>query len=130
MVALFCAKATNVCYHTLSEDTRKSYDETLNIFRQRYKEKYVVFRGRLARRDQQPGDEVTVFLGDLQILALKAHPQESKEIIEHLILGGFCKGIANSQVRFDLKKNVVDADMTLDKFLERALHTEAVTRME
>ena len=66
----------------------------------------------------------------MQTLALKAYPQESHEIIEHLILRGFLEGIENSQVRLDLRKNLGDADMTLDKALERALHIEAVTRIE
>ena len=43
---------------------------------------------------------------------------------------GFLEGIKNSQVRLDLRKNLGDADMTLDKALERALHIEAVTRIE
>ena len=117
-------------YRTLSEDTRKSYDETVKSFRQHYNEKPVVFRGRLARRVQQPGEKLTDFLGDLQTSALKAYPQESNEIREHLILRGLLEGIENSQVRLDLRKNLGDADMTLDKALERSLHIEAVTRME
>ena len=47
-----------------------------------------------------------------------------------LILRGFLEGIENSQVRLDLRKNFGDADMTLDKALERALHIEAVTGIE
>ena len=117
-------------YRTLSEDTRKSYDETLKAFRQHYNEKPVVFSGRLARRVQQPGKKLRDFLGDLQTLALKGYPQESNGIREHLILRGFLEGIENSRVRLDLRKNVGDADMTLDKTLERALHIEAVKRIE
>ena len=117
-------------YRTLSEDTRESYDETVKAFRQHYNEESVVFRGRLARRVQQPGEKLSDFLGDFQTLALKAYPQESNEIREHLILRGFLEGIENSQVRLDLRKNLVDADMTSDKALERALHIEAVTRIE
>ena len=115
---------------TLSEDTRKSYEETVKAFRQHYNEKPVVFRGRLARRVQQPGEKLTDFLADLQTLALKAYPQESNEIREHLILRGFLEGIENSQVRLDLRKKLGDADMTLDKALERTLQIEAVTRIE
>ena len=89
-----------------------------------------MFRGRLARRVQQPGEKLTDFLGDLQTLALKAYPQESNEIREHLILRGFLEGIENSQVRLDLRKNLGDADMTLERALERALHIEAITRIE
>ena len=89
-----------------------------------------MFRGRLARRVQQPGEKLSDFLGDLQTLALKAYPQDSNEIREHLILRGFLEGIENSQVRLDLRKNLVDADLTSDKALERALHIEAVTRIE
>ena len=33
-------------------------------------------------------------------------------------------------MRLDLRKNLVDADMTLDQALEWALHIEAVTRIE
>ena len=66
----------------------------------------------------------------MQILALKAYPQESNEIREHLILRGFLEGIEKSQVRLDLRKNLGNADMTIDKALESALHSEAVTRIE
>ena len=128
--ALRLQKSAIDFYRTLSEDTRKSYDEYVKAFRQHYNEKPVVFRGRLARRVQQPGEKLTDFLGDLKTLALKAYPQESNEIREHLILRGFLEGIENSQVRLDLRKNLGDADMTLDKALERALHIEAVTRIE
>ena len=128
--ALRLQKSAIDFYRTLSEDTRKSYDETVKAFRQHYNEKPLVFRGNLAKRVQQPGEKVTDFLGDLQILALKAYPQESNEIREHLILRRFLEGIENSQVRLDLRKNLGDADMTLDKALERALHIEAVTRIE
>ena len=117
-------------YRTLSEDNEKSYDKTVKAFRQHYNEKPVVFRGRLARRVQQPGEKLKNCLGDLQTLALKAYPQESTEIREHLILRGFLEGIENSQVQLDLKKNFGDADMILDRALERPLHIEAVTRIE
>ena len=43
---------------------------------------------------------------------------------------GFLEGTENSQVRLDLRKNWGDADMTLDKALERALPIEVVTRIE
>ena len=89
-----------------------------------------MFRGRLAKRVQQPGEKLTDFLGDLQTIALKAYPQESDEIREHLILREFFEGIENSQVQLDLRKNLGEADMTLNKALERALHIKAVTRIE
>ena len=117
-------------YRTLSEDTRKGFDETVKAFRQHYNEKLVVFRGRLARRVQQPGEKLTDFLGDLQTLTLKAYPQGSTEIRKHLIVRGFLEGIENSQVQLELRKNLDDADMTLDRALERALHIVAVTRIE
>ena len=43
---------------------------------------------------------------------------------------GFLEGIENSHVRLDLRKNLGDADMTLDRALERDLQLEAVTRIE
>ena len=54
----------------------------------------------------------------------------SNEIREHFISRGFLEGIENSQMQHDLRKNLGDADRTLDKVLERALHIEAVTRIE
>ena len=90
----------------------------------------LLFSGRLARRVQQPGEKITEFLRDLQTLALKAYPQESIEIREHLVLRGFLESLENGLVRLDLRKNLGDADMTLDKAFERALHIEAVTRIE
>ena len=128
--ALSLQKSAIDFYRTLLEDARKSYDETVKAFRQHYNEKPVVFRGRLARRVQKPGGKLTDFLADLRTIALKAYPQKSTEIREHLILRGFLEGIENSQVRFDLRKNLDDADMTLNRALERALHIEAVTRTE
>lgn len=128
--ALRLQKSAIDFYRTLSEDTRKSYDETVAAFRQHYNEKPVVFRGRLARRVQQPGEKLTDFLGDLQQLALKAYPNESAEIREHLILRGFLEGIQNTQVRLDLRKSLGDEDMKVSKALEKALHLEAVTRIE
>ena len=128
--ALSLQKSAIDFYCTLLEDTRKSYDETVKAFRQHYNEKPVVFRGKLARGVQQPGEKLTDFLVDLQTLALKAYPQESTEIREHLIFRGILEGIENSQVRQDLRKNLGDADMTLDRASERALHLEAVTKIE
>ena len=128
--ALRLQKSAIDFHRTLSEDTRKSYDETVKAFRQHYNEKPVVFQGKLARRVQQRGEKLTDFLGDLITLALKAYPQESNEIREHLILRGFLEDIKNSQVRLDLRNNLGDADLTLDRALERALHIEAVTRIK
>ena len=117
-------------HRTHSEETKKSYDETVKAFRQHYKEKPVIYRGRLARRVQQPGGKLPDFLGDFQILALKAYPQESNEIREHLILRALLEGAESSQVQVDLRKNLGDEDMTSDKALERAIHIEAVTSFE
>ena len=128
--ALRLQKSAIDFYRTLPEATKKSYDETVKAFRKHYNEKPVVFRGRLARRVQQPGEKLTDFLGDLQQLALKAYPEESTEIREHLVLRGFLEGIQSTQVRLDLRKTLSDAEMNVDKALERALHLEAVTRIE
>ena len=81
-------------------------------------------------RVQQPGEQLAPFLCDLKFLALKAYPQGSNEIWEELNLRAFLEGIKNSQMRLDLRKSLGDADMTLDKALERALDFEAVTRTE
>ena len=59
-------KSTIVFYQTLLEGTRKSHEETVKAFRQHYNEKLVIFRGRLARRVQQPRENLTDFLGNLK----------------------------------------------------------------
>ena len=107
-------------YRTLPQNVRDSYDETVKAFRNHYSEKPVVFRGRLARRVQHPGEKLTDFLGDLKHLAHKAYPEESHDIRDHLVLRGFLEGIHHSQARLDLRKTLEDKDMTVDKALEKA----------
>ena len=46
------------------------------------------------------------------------------------MLRGCLEGIHHSQVSLDLRKTLEDKDLTVDKVLERALHLEAVTRIE
>ena len=46
---------------------------------------------------------------------MKAYLQESNEIRKHLTLREFFEGIEKSQVRLDLRKNLGDADKTMDK---------------
>ena len=128
--ALRLQKSAIEFYRTLPQNVRDSYNETVKAFRNHYSEKPVVFRGRLARRVQHPGEKLTDFLGDLKHLAHKAYPEESQDIRDHLVLRGFLEGIHHSQVRLDLRKTLEDKDMTVDKALKRALHLEAVTRIE
>ena len=61
---------------TLPQATGENYNECVKAFREHYSEKPVVFRGRLARCIQQPGEKLTNFLGDLKQLALKAYRTE------------------------------------------------------
>ena len=102
----------------------------LKFFKDIKSKKPVVFRGRLARRVQQPGEKLTDFLGDLKQLVLKAYPTESQDIRDHLVLRKFLGGINHSQVGLDLRKHIGDQDMKIETILERALHLEAVTRIE
>ena len=60
-------------YLTLSEDTNNKYDQTVKLFRQKYNEKSAVFRGKLARRVNQPGEKLTEFRNDMQTLAFKTY---------------------------------------------------------
>ena len=103
--ALRLQKAAIEFYRTLPQATRENYDQCVKAFREHYSEKPVVFRGRLARRVQQPGEKLTDFLGDLKQLALKAYPDESDDIRNHLVLRGFLEGIHHSQVRLDLREH-------------------------
>ena len=118
--ALRLQKSAIDFYRTLTDAQKPSYDELKKAFRTHYTEKPVVFRGQLARRTQSPGEKLTDFLGDLQGLAMKAYPGESKEIRDH------------SQVRLDLRvrKTIGDAEMNIERILEMALQLEAVTRIE
>ena len=61
---------------------------------------------------------------------MKAYPTESHYIRDHLVLRRFLEGINHSQVRLDLRKRIGDKDRKIETVLERALHTEAVTRIE
>ena len=87
--ALRLQKSAIEFYRTLPQATRENYDECIKAFREHYSDKSVVFRGRLARRVQQPGEKLTDFLGDLKQLALKAYPTESQDIRDHLVQRGF-----------------------------------------
>ena len=128
--ALRLQKSAIEFHRTLPQNVRGSYDETVKAFRNHYSEKPIVFRGRLARRVQHPGEKLTDFLGDLKHVAHKAYPEESQDIRDHSVLRDFLEGIHHSQVRLDLRKTLEDKYMTVDKALERALHLEAVTRVE
>ena len=129
-LALRLQKSAIEFYRTLPQATRENYDECVKAFGEHYSEKPVVFRGRLACRVQQPGEKLTDFLGDLKQLALRAYPTESLDIRDHLVLRGFLEGINHSQVRLDLTQQIGDKDMKIETVLERALHLEAVTRIE
>ena len=117
--ALRLQKSAIEFYRTLPQATRENYDECVKTFRKHYSKKPVVFRGRLARRVQQPEERLTDFLGDLKQLALRAYPTESQDIRDHLVLRGFLEGIKHSQVRLDLRKQVGDKDMKIETVLEK-----------
>ena len=114
----------------LQQAQKASYDETVRAFRTHNSEKAVVFRGRLARSMQQPWIKLTDFLGDLQYLAVKVYLEESNAIPYHLVVRGFLKGIHNSQFGLDSRKSLVDADLKIESVVEKALHLEAVTRIQ
>ena len=61
---------------------------------------------------------------------MKVYPTESQDIRDLLVLRGFLEGINHSQVRLDLRKQIGDKGMKIETVLERALHLEAVTRIE
>ena len=61
---------------------------------------------------------------------MNAHPESLKEIRDHLVVRGFLVGIHNSQIRLNFRKSLVEAELTIDTVLEKALHLEAVTRIE
>ena len=89
----------------------------------------MVFRKRLARRVQQAGEKLTDFLVDLQQLELKAYPDESQDIRDHLVPQGFLEGFHHSHVTLELRKTIGDKDMNIANAVERAFHLEAVIRI-
>ena len=125
--ALRLQKSAINFYRTLTDAQKASYDELKKAFRTHYIEKPVVFRGGLRGGRKARGRN---FLGDLQGLAMKAYPGESKEMRDHTVVRGFLEGIRYSQVRLDLRKTIGDAEMNIERILEMALHLEAVTRIE
>ena len=52
--ALRLQKYATEFYRTLPQATSENYDKSVKVFRGNYGENSVVFRGRLARRVQQP----------------------------------------------------------------------------
>ena len=56
---------------------------------------------------------------DLQWLAMNA--EETKKIWSHLVVRGFLEGIHNSQVRLHLRKKHVDAELSIETILEKAV---------
>ena len=91
-------------------------------------EKPVVFCGRLEEECNILGEKLPEFLVNLQCLALKAYPEESKEVRGQLVECGPLEAIYNCQVRLDLGKSLVDAALTIKTVLEKTLHPETVTR--
>ena len=79
---------------------------------------------------QQAGEKLTDFLRELQQLALMANPDESQDIRDHLVLRVFLQGIHHSLGKLELRKTFGDKDMNIANALERALHLEAVTRID
>ena len=76
-LALRLQKSTIEFCRPLPQVTRENYDEYVKAFPEHYSENSVVFRGRLARRVQQPGKKLRDFLRDLKQLAMKTYPTES-----------------------------------------------------
>ena len=89
----------------------------------------MVFRGRLAKRVQQPGEKLTDFLGEFLKLALKAYPADSEDVREHMVVRGFLGGTCNTQVRLDLGKTLPKIEKKAQTLQEEMLHWEAVTRI-
>ena len=75
---------------------------------------------------QKTGDSITISLRASQCLALKMNPKELIEIWYQLVLRGFLERVYNSLFRLALRKNLVDAELTIETVLKEALHSEAV----
>ena len=66
---------------------------------------------------------------------METYPEELKAIRNHLVVRGFLKVIHNIHVGIDLRKSLMDAELTTETVLEKALWVffllpPAVTRIE
>ena len=59
---------------------------------------------------------------------MKVYPGESDAILDLLVVRGILEKIEKSQVLFDLRKLLVDAELTIKTVLDEALPLEAVKK--
>ena len=114
-------------YHSLSDQTKSSYDALIAEFERQYLEPPEFFRGSLRKRVQGESEKPTEFLADLKLLAKKAYPADSQDVKDHLVLQAFIEGLYDQRVRLELRKNQV-AD--LDGASKMANHLDAILRLE
>ena len=103
-------------YRILMVEKKTKYGETLGAFGTTFTDKPVVFRGRLARRVQLPGEKRLDCLKDLQCLATKAYTEDWSAIREHLVVRRFFQGTHNNQVRLELRERLTRRDNNFDRF--------------
>ena len=114
-------------YHSLSDQTKASYDDLVTEFTRQYLEPPEFFRGSLRKRVQGESEKPTEFLADLKLLAKKAYPADSQDVKDHLVLQAFIEGLYDQRVRLELRKNQT-AD--LDSAIKMANHLDAILRLE
>ena len=89
-----------------------------------------MFRRQIARRLQHLREKLPDALRGLQCLAVKVYLEKLNEISIHLVLRGIFEGFSNSQHKPYLRKSLGHAELTIATALEKALHLEAVKRIE
>ena len=81
--------------------------------------------GSACKKSPAPGRTFTKLFGRITVLSYESIPEVVQR--DHIVVRGFLKGIQKTQVRLNVRKTHWDAEMNIERFLETALHLEAVT---
>ena len=89
-------------YRSLTTAQKGDYDELKRLFRQQYKPNADVLKAQVKSLRQIPGQDVSVFYRRLRDLADKTYTNDA--VRNELILNTFIEGLANSFVRWKVRK--------------------------
>ena len=89
-------------YRSLTTAQKSDYDELKRIFRQQYKRNGDVLKAQVKSLRQLPGQDVSAFYRTLRDLAGKAYTDDA--VRNELLLTTFIEGLANSVVRWEVRK--------------------------
>ena len=103
--AFFSARLTGdalTFYRSLTTAQKGDYDELKRLFRQQYKHNADVLKAQVKSLRQLPGQDVSDFYRTLRDLAGKTYTSDA--VRNELLLTTFIEGLANSVVRWEVRK--------------------------